>query len=69
MPVFKGLASITAWILFIGGCIGMLGTTIGYWVGVGVAEPPSLLYQFGWLFSAAQLTMAVVVMRLRQKME
>ena len=70
MPnIFKALASITAWVLFIGGCIGMLGTSISYWVGVGAAEPPSLLYQFGWLFGAAQLTMAVVVMRLRQKME
>ena len=70
MPqIFKALASITAWILFIGGCIGTLGTTVSYWAIVGGAEPPSLLYQFGWLFSAAQLTLAVVVMILRQKME
>ncbi len=69
MPIFKALASITAWVLFIGACVGMLGTSISYWVGVGGAEPPSLLFQFGWLFSAAQLTMAVVVMRLRQHME
>ncbi len=69
MPnIFKALASITAWILFLGGCIGILSTSISWTIG-GVTEPPTLYQQFGWLFSAAQLTMAVVVMILRQKME
>ncbi len=69
MPnIFKALASITAWVLFLGGLVGIFSTSIAWMIG-GVAEAPTLYQQFGWLFSAAQLTMAVVVMRLRQKME
>ncbi len=70
MPnIFKALASISVWILFVGGCLGMLFTSISAAINVDVASPPDLAHLAGWGVSGVQLTLAVVVMKLRQKME
>ena len=70
MPnIFKALATITAWILFVGGCLGMLFTSISASFNVDVASPPDLAHLAGWGVSGVQLTLAVVVMILRKKLE
>ena len=68
-PIFKALASIAAWILFIGGCISILTTTIN-WIVLGgfIGEPPTAAFM-GWGLGAVDLVLSAVVMRLRQKME
>ena len=70
MPsIFKALASITVWVLFIWGCVAILSTTVCYYVITGTMNPPTLPHYMGWGLGTAQLVLAVVVMRLRQKME
>ncbi len=69
MPIFKALASIAAWILFIGGCISILLTTITVTITMGLIGEPSITAYIGWGLGAADLTLATVIMRLRQKME
>ncbi len=72
MPsIFKTLASATAWILFVGGCLGMISRAIVWltvtgFTGTGT-EMAQLSLQF--VFIAIWLVAAVVVMRLRQQME
>ena len=68
-PIFKALATITAWILFIGGCISILVTTINWLVLVGFIGRPDISAFFGWGLGAAELILAVVVMKLRQMLE
>ena len=69
-PIFKALATITAWVLFISGLINALSTFLmGIITGnLYGGEPPIHLPIF-FLVAVAQLVLAVVVMRLRQKME
>ena len=70
MPnIFKALASITAWVLFIWGCIGILIPTIAYFTEIGILNPPPTEMLMSWALATAVLTLSVVVMRLRQKME
>ncbi len=70
MPsIFKALASITAWILFIWGCVTILSTTVGYYVDIGISNPPTLAIFVGWVVGTVELILSVVCMRLRQKME
>jgi hypothetical protein len=70
MPgIFKALASITVWILFIWGCVSILSTTACYYVNIGIMNPPTMTHYMGWGVGTAQLILAVVAMRLRQKME
>ena len=47
----------------------MLGTTIGYWVNIKGLEGQTPINYAGWLFGAAELTPAVVVMKLRKMLE
>ncbi len=70
MPqVFKALASIIVWVLFIWGAITLLSTTVGYYTEVGVlGEPPSSIFM-GWGLGSAELILAVVAMKLRQTLE
>jgi len=68
-PIFKALASVSAWILFVCGCITGLMTTINWAVIIGFIGAPGLNVWMGWGLGAVQLVLAVVVMRLRQKME
>ena len=65
-PIFKALASITAWILFVGGCICILVTTINWLVITGFIGTPPLAAFLGWGIGAAELILAVCAMKLRQ---
>ncbi len=70
MPqIFKALATINAWIVFVGGFLGMLFTSISAAINVDIANPPDFAHLAGWGVSGVQLTLAVVVMKLRQKIE
>ncbi len=70
MPsIFKALASITAWILFIWGCIGILIPTIAYFTEIGILNPPSTEMIMSWALATAVLVLAVVVMKLRHSLE
>ncbi len=70
-PIFKALASITAWVLFINFWVSGLSTLVmgivnGQLFG---AEPPPMVIPASFALSVASGVLAVVVMRLRQKME
>jgi len=72
MPsIFKAFATITAWVLFIWGLIGLvMGVIIGpATAGVlfGGGPPPWTFYAASGL-AAMLLTLSVVVMKLRQMM-
>ena len=72
MPnIFKALASIVAWILFIGGCLGLISRAIVWLTVTGFTgtgpDMEQLSMQF--VFIAIWLVASVVVMILRQKME
>ena len=72
MPdIFKALASITAWALFILGWVTGLSTLIsGITTGcLYGSQPPPMVIPAMFTLGAAELVLAVVVMRLRQKME
>lgn len=65
---FKALASITVWILFLGGCVlGIVGT-IGYFVNVGFGRPDPSNFM-AWGIAAADIFLSVVAAKLRQMME
>ncbi|MFC1942119.1 hypothetical protein ACFLWU_02760 [Chloroflexota bacterium] len=66
MPrIFKGLATITAWVLFVFGLLSLVGG-FGRIIG-GSPEMDLMSAYFG--FGAGSLFLSVVTMRLRQKME
>ncbi len=70
-PVFKALASITAWTFFIVAWVIALSNLImgiinGYLFG---AAPPPLTVSAGFVIALGYGLAAVVVMILRQKME
>ena len=70
-PIFKALASIMAWGLWIGSWVMVLSIltaniTSGRLFG---AEPPPMVVPVSFAVALAQGIGAVVVMRLRQKME
>ena len=65
---FKALASITVWILFLGGCVLGIMATLGYFIHVGFGRPEPANFM-GWAIAAADLFLSVVAARLRQMME
>ncbi len=66
MPsIFKALASITAWVLFIFGLLSLLGG-FGRIIG-GSTELSLMSAYFG--FGVGSLVLSVVVMKLRQMLE
>ncbi len=70
MPgVFKALASITVWILFIWGVITIVSATVAYYVNIGIGNPPITANFMGWSVGTAELVLAVVCMKLRQMLE
>jgi hypothetical protein len=70
MPqIFKVLATITAWILFISACITWLMTTLNWAVIIGFIGRPGPDAWAGWGLAAVTFVLAVVVMILRKKME
>ena len=65
MPhVFKPLATITAWILFINGCLGLAGSAVARLAGEAGLAPP-----IAWGVAAISLIAAVAAMKLRQMLE
>ena len=70
MPqIFKALATISAWILFISACITLVMTTLNWALLVGFVGRPGLDAWAGWGLAAVTFVLAVVVMILRKKME
>jgi len=68
-PIFKALASIAVWILFISGCITGLVTTLCWAVHVGFLGEPGLSHFMGWGLSTVELILSVCAMKLRQMLE
>ena len=65
MPqIFKTLASIAAWILFVVGCLGILIPPV---VRIATGEVVGSL--IAWGIGIVALTLSVVVMKLRQTLE
>ena len=64
-PIFKALASITVWILFVFGSLSLLGG-FGRIIG-GSTELPLMSAYFG--YGVGSLVLSVVVMKLRQMLE
>ena len=72
MPeIFKALATITAWALFILSWVIGLGTLMSGIISGRLfgPEPPPMVMGAFFALSLAYAVLAVVVMRLRQKME
>ena len=70
MPnIFKTLASIVAWLLFIGGCLGLISRIIVWLTVTGFTGTDTSQLTTDFLSIAVWLVASVVVMRLRQKME
>jgi len=66
-PIFKALATIAVWILFIGGCVWIVG---GFAALMGAPGPPGTApVPFRFAGGGGFLVLSVVVMKLRQKME
>ena len=69
--MFKVLATITAWILFVGGCLGMISRTIVWFTETGFTGTGPAMEQLSmqFVFIAIWFVAAVVVMKLRQMLE
>lgn len=70
-PIFKALATIAVWVLFVLGCLTILinfvmGTLAGEYFGAG---PPSLQAVFPIGIAVVSLGLSVVCMKLRQMLE
>jgi hypothetical protein len=63
-PIFKALATIAVWVLFVYGWLGILGGLVI--CGMKTTGSVEWLHIFS---GVASLVLSVVVMRLRQKME
>lgn len=61
-PIFKALASITVWILFINGCAGLL-----HWLIQHIVSGGACIFLLG--MGVASLFLSVVAMKLRQMLE
>ena len=69
-PIFKALASITVWVLFIWGCITILSATVGYYWNVGMGDySPSIATLASWGVGVVELILSVCAMKLRQMLE
>ena len=69
MPIFKALASISAWILFVFGCLGLIPIAIVCLTVTGFTGTDTSQLTTDFVAIAFFLVASVVVMRLRQKME
>ncbi len=67
--MFKSLASIVAWLLFVVGCLGLISRVIVWLTVTGFAGTDTSQLTTDFVAIAAILVASVVVMRLRQKME
>jgi len=69
-PIFKALATITAWVLFIFGLVALVGATQGYFRLGPIGETPVPSTMLGsWAVGVASLILSVVAMKLRQVLE
>jgi len=70
-PIFKALASITAWVLFIFGWLFLVVGNIGAAIGGSFfgAEPPPIQIYLANGAGAAFFILAVCAMKLRQMLE
>jgi hypothetical protein len=66
---FKALATISAWILFVFGCIDLLGSGWGYMNSGTIGQTPAFDFVGLWAVGAAFLILSVVAMKLRQMLE
>ncbi len=70
MPqIFKTLASITAWILFVSGCVALISRAIVWFAEIGFAGTDTSQLAIDFFVIIALFVASVVVMILRQKME
>jgi hypothetical protein len=71
-PIFKALATINAWFLFVLGWFAVLITLVMQTLAQPpspAAPPPPIEVYIAIACGIASVTLSVVVMRLRQKME
>jgi len=73
-PVFRALASIAVWVLFIGGLLQLLGRAVTYGYtcyvsGVGGPIAISSRLLMLWGLGTGSLVLSVCAMKLRQMME
>ncbi len=72
MPsVFKALASITVWVLFVFGLFTLLSAFVRLvWAGAGISEAPDLKLMYAYFgFGVGSLFLSVVAMKLRRTLE
>ncbi len=70
MPqIFKALASITAWILFVSGCVALISRAIVWFTVIGFAGTETKQLGMDFFVVIALLVAAVVVMRLRKALD
>ncbi len=69
MPIFKALASITAWILFVSGCLGVISRVIVWLWVTGFTGTDTEQLAMDFLVLTAMLVASVVVMVLRKKLD
>ena len=67
-PIFKALASTSAWILFIAGCLTYIITLVTLFAG-GVAAGEWMHTVAFFTFATISIIASVVAMKLRQTME
>jgi hypothetical protein len=63
-PIFKALATITVWVLFVYGCLAILGGLII--CGMKTTSPVGWFHQF---VGVASLILSLVAMKLRKSLE
>ena len=63
-PIFRALASITVWILFINGCLGLVLSAVSRLSGEEPAGPLT-----AWAIGVTSLILSVVAMKLRKGLE
>ena len=70
-PIFKALATITVWVLFILGLLGLVLSNIGAALGGSFfgAEPPPIQVYLANGLGVAALILSVCAMKLRKMLE
>ena len=66
---FKALASISAWVLFVFGCLTLGGSMWGYLSSGPIGKTEAYDFVGLWAVGAAFFILAVVAMKLRQMLE
>jgi len=68
-PIFKALASISVWVLFIFGWVNLLGSMWGYISSGPIGKTPAFDFVGLWALAAACFILSVVAIKLRQMLE